>query len=139
MLCVEENLSRDTNTSGVLEIELAKLRPWQKDVFDEIIADDGKQLTYVVKARRQVGKSILAESVVLYCAFKRTCISCVVEPTLSQCRRVYKQMVAAIGGEKSPVIKSANATLLELEFINGSQVVFKSAEQGEALRGLTLT
>ena len=123
----------------MIEIELPSLRKWQKEVFDDIIADDGKQLTYVVKARRQIGKSILAESVVLYCAFKKTCISCIVEPTLLQCRRVFKQMVAAIGGEKSPAIKSANATLLELEFINGSQVVFKSAEQGEALRGLTIT
>lgn len=122
-----------------MEIELAKLYPWQKDVFDDVVTDDGKQLTYVVKARRQVGKSILAETVVLWCAFKQTCISCVVEPTLSQCRRVYKQLISAIGGEKSPVLKAANATLLEIEFVNGSQVIFKSAEQGEALRGMTVT
>jgi hypothetical protein len=122
-----------------VEVRLPKLYPWQKEVFTDVIADDGKQYTYVVKAKRQVGKSILAETVVLYCSFKRTCISCVVEPTLSQCRRVYKQLISAIGGEKSPVLKAANATLLEIEFINGSQVVFKSAEQGEALRGLTVT
>lgn len=122
-----------------IEVEIPSLKVWQKEVFDDIIVDDGKQLTYVVKARRQVGKSILAETVVLYCAFKRTCISCIVEPTLSQCRRVYKQLISAIGGEKSPVLKTANATLLEIEFVNGSQVVFKSAEQGEALRGLTVT
>ena len=139
MPCAEENLIRDINTSGVLKVELAKLRPWQKDVFDDVVADDGKQYTYVVKAKRQIGKSILAETIVLYCAFKKTCISCIVEPTLSQCRRVYKQLITAIGGEKSPCLKTANATLLEIEFVNGSQVVFKSAEQGEALRGLTVT
>lgn len=122
-----------------MEIELAKLFPWQKEVFDDVIADNGQSRTYVVKARRQIGKSILAESVVLWCAFQRPCISCIVEPTLSQSRRVYKQIITALGGDKSPCLKSANATLLEIEFVNGSSVVFKSAEQGEALRGLTVT
>lgn len=122
-----------------MQVTLPKLYKWQKDVFDDVIADDGKQYTYCLKSRRQVGKSILAETVILWCAFKRTCISCVVEPTLSQSRRVYKQLIAAIGGDASPVIKSANATLLEIEFVNGSQVIFKSAEQGEALRGMTVT
>lgn len=123
-----------------MEIELPRLYPWQKDVFTDVISDGGKQITYVVKAKRQVGKSILAETIVLWCAFQRTCISCIVQPTLSQGRRCYKQLLTAIGGEGSPVVKSANATLLEIEFVNGSQVVFKSSEQSEeALRGLTVT
>ena len=122
-----------------MEIRLAKLFEWQKAVFDDVTADEGKQNTYVVKAKRQVGKSILAETVVLWCAFQKPCISCVVEPTLAQSRRVYKQLIQAIGGDRSPCLKSANATLLEIEFVNGSQVVFKSAEQGEALRGMTVT
>lgn len=122
-----------------MEVVLPKLYPWQKVVFDDVIADDGKQYTYVVKAKRQVGKSILAETVVLWCAFKKTCISCIVEPTLSQSRRVARQLLQALGGEKSPCIKSCNMTLLEIEFVNGSQLVLRSAEQGDALRGLTVT
>lgn len=115
------------------------LYPWQKDIYDDIKEDNGRGLTYVVKASRQKGKSILAIMSLLYFAFKNTnSIGYMVEPTLSQSRRVFKQMVKAIGGEDSPAIKSSNATLLEIEFVNGSQVIFKSAEQKEALRGATV-
>ena len=66
-------------------------------------------------------------------------ISVFIEPTLSQSRRIYKQLLKSIGGESSPLVKSANATLLEIELSNSSQIIFKSAEQGEqALRGLTV-
>lgn len=122
-----------------MEIELPRLYPWQKDVFTDVISDGGKQKTYVLRSKRQIGKSILCETLALWCACQRTCISCIVEPVLHQSRRVYRQLLSAIGGESSPIVKSANATLLEIEFINGSQIVFKSAEQREALRGLTVT
>lgn len=120
-----------------LQIKFPYLQPWQKVVFDSVSKDtEGK--TYVVKARRQCGKSIMAIAVLLYFAFKERSTGIVVEPTLSQCRRVFKQMVQALGGETSKAIKSANATLLTIEFRNGSEILFKSAEQGEALRGMTV-
>jgi len=58
---------------------------------------------------------------------------------MAQSRRVFKQLLSAIGGSKSPLLTSANSTLLEMEFANGSQIVFKSAEQRENLRGLTVS
>lgn len=122
------------------EIKEPFLHPWQKDVYDEVKADGGKGLTYCVKAKRQVGKSILAIMVLLYFAFKNEgSIGVMIEPTLHQGRRVFKQLIKAIGGDGSPLIKSANATLLEIEFVNGSQVIFKSQEQGESLRGITVS
>ena len=121
------------------DIKFPPLYEWQQDVFDDIKADEGKGLTYVVKAKRQAGKSILAIVALEYFAFKNEgSIGYLLEPTLSQSRRVFKQMVKSLGGEDSPVIKSSNATLLELELFNGSQVIFKSAEQREALRGATV-
>lgn len=122
----------------MIDVEFPPLYPWQDEVFDAIKTDDGKGNFYVVKARRQCGKSILAITVLLYFAFKSKSIGTCLEPTLSQCRRVFKQIISAVGGADSPVLKSANATLLEIEFINGSQIIFKSAEQGDALRGLTV-
>lgn len=119
-----------------MQIHFPHLEPWQKDVFDDI--KSGVSDTYVVKAKRQVGKSILAIVCMLYHAFKAKSISTCVEPTLSQSRRVYKQVLNAVGGEGSKAIKSANATLLSIEFINGSEIIFKSAEQEEALRGMTV-
>lgn len=122
-----------------LNVKFPPLYEWQQDVFADIKADEGKGLTYVVKAKRQAGKSILAIVALEYFAFKNEgSIGYLLEPTLSQSRRVFKQMVKSLGGEESPVIKSSNATLLELELFNGSQVIFKSAEQKEALRGATV-
>lgn len=121
------------------KIEFPHLYEHQKDVIDAIKEDNGRGHSYVVKGRRQVGKSILAISTLLYFAFKNNdSIGYCLEPTLSQGRRVYKQLVKAVGGEKSKLIKSSNATLLEIEFVNGSQILFKSAEQREALRGATV-
>lgn len=119
-------------------VNFPPLEPWQQEVFDDFKA--GLHDQQIVKAKRQVGKSICAEVCVLYKAFgKNGSISVIVEPTLSQSRRVYKQILKSIGGESSPIIKSANATLLEMEFTNGSSVVLRSAEQRENLRGLTVT
>lgn len=121
------------------DIHFPPLFEWQQDVFDEIKASEGKNITLCLKSRRQVGKSILCIVALEYFGFKNEgSIGYIVEPTLSQSRRVFKQMVKSLGGEGSPVIKSSNSTLLELELFNGSQIIFKSAEQREALRGATV-
>ena len=122
----------------MISVEFPKLYPWQEEVFAAIKNDDGKGNFYVVKARRQCGKSILAINALLYFALKSRSIGTCLEPTQSQCRRVFKQIVNAVGGTESPLLKSANSTLLEMEFSNGSQIIFKSAEQGDALRGITV-
>lgn len=121
------------------DIQFPPLYEWQQDVFDEIKASEGTSKTLCIKAKRQVGKSILCIVALEYFAFKNAgSIGYLLEPTLAQSRRVFKQMVKSLGGEDSPVIKSSNSTLLELELFNGSQIIFKSAEQKEALRGATV-
>lgn len=62
---------------------------------------------------------------------KNYCLS----PTLKQSKAIYKTIIDAI--EASGIIKSSNATDLEITLINGSLIAFKSAEQREALRGFT--
>lgn len=119
-----------------LSIRMPHLHPWQEDVFEDI--KGSKYDIYCVKAKRQVGKSILAVTALLYYAFKDKSISVCVEPTLKQSRRVYKQILSAIGGDNSPAIKSANQTLLSIEFVNGSEIILMSAEQEDALRGATV-
>lgn len=121
------------------DVQMPKMMDWQQPVFADVINDNGMGMTYVVKAKRQVGKSILAESLLIYFAVRNDrSIGTLIEPTLKQSRRVWKQLLTAVGGEKSPLVKSANQTLLTIEFINGSEIVFQSAEQGEALRGMTV-
>ena len=92
----------------------------------------------VVKARRQVGKSILVEQELLRYAitYGRTTNACV-SPTLSQARKIFQDIIDCVW--ESGVVKKKNETLLEIELINGSRIFFKSAEQRESLRGYTIS
>ena len=58
-------------------------------------------------------------------------------PTLEQARKIYKDLVAGIGN--SPVYKKSNDQRLAIYLSTGSEILFKSAEQKEALRGFTVT
>ena len=121
-----------------MKVRFPKLHKWQKDVFDTVTNDNGRGGTYCVKARRQCGKSVVAIAILLYFAFKQRSIGVMLEPTLKQSRRVWKQTLNALGGYGSPAVKSANSTLLTIELHNGSEINFCSAEQGDNLRGQTV-
>lgn len=93
---------------------------------------------FVVKSKRQVGKTTMAENILLHCAINHSgTLSVLVEPTLDQSRRVYKEIVKAI--EHTPILLRKNDSLLEIELRNGSSILFKSAEQRDNLRGFTVT
>ena len=68
---------------------------------------------------------------------RHKCISVVVEPTQAQSRRLFKQISDMLSN--TGIIKFANSQLLTMEFFNGSEILFKSAEQKEALRGFTVS
>lgn len=93
---------------------------------------------YVVKARRQVGKSIMVEQELLRFAvnYKGTVSACVC-PTLNQARKMFQDIINCI--IDSGVVKKKNETLLEIDLINGSKIFFKSAEQKDSLRGYTIS
>ena len=80
----------------------------------------------------------MAENLLLYFGinFART-ISICVSPTLAQARKLFRDIMDAVG--ESDIVKASNATLLEMTLANNSQILFKSAEQREALRGFTCT
>lgn len=110
----------------------------QLDVHNFLADGPGSAKIAVVKAQRQCGKSLMCENQLLYYAlnFQRT-KNAMVSPTLSQSRKVFKDIVDAIGG--SGIIQKKNESLLEISFINGSSIFFKSAEQKDSLRGYTIT
>ena len=114
-------------------ITLPKMMPWQREVYDAVAPAKGSGKTFVVKSKRQVGKSIVAVLLLITYALQGKCTSICVEPTQAQSRRVFKQLCDFLQG--SNTITSANATLLTIEFVNGSEVLFKSAEQKDNLRG----
>lgn len=118
-------------------IKLPKLEQWQKDVYTAMENSNRSGEVHLVVAKRQVGKSILAECLLIKFALENAgSTSVVVEPTQAQSRRVFKQLQTFLQG--SHTIASANATLLTMEFCNGSEILFKSAEQEDNLRGMTV-
>lgn len=117
-------------------IQFPPLEPWQQVVYDDVHLARGRGNIFVVKSKRQVGKSCLAALLLIEYALTEKCVSVVVEPTQAQSRRLFKQIQDMMGGV---MIKSANSQLLTMEFTNGSEILFKSAEQRDALRGFTVS
>lgn len=58
-------------------------------------------------------------------------------PTIKQARKVFKEIVKAIS--KSSIFLKSNEAYLEILLKNGSVIAFASAEQGENLRGYTIS
>lgn len=120
-----------------MTINFPKLEEWQQPVYDSVHNAGRTGKVFIVKSKRQVGKSCLAALLLIEYALKGKCISVVVEPTQAQSRRLFKQINNMLA--ESGLIKSANSQLLTMEMTNGSEILFKSAEQRDALRGFTVT
>lgn len=120
-----------------MTIKFPRLEEWQDVVYKSVRYAYGNGKIYVVKSKRQVGKSCLAALLLIEYALKGKCISVVVEPTQAQSRRLFKQITNML--VETGLVKSANSQLLTMEFFNGSEILFKSAEQRDALRGFTVT
>lgn len=111
---------------------------YQKDVLDYIL-ERGANRTAVCKARRQCGKSALLTNALLYYSInypKSRNFS--ISPTLPQAKFLFTNITEATANAPG-LITRKNASDLELGFCNGSTINFKSAGQGERLRGFTST
>ena len=120
-----------------MTIEFPKLTPWQQDLHDAMKNSYASGKIYTVKAKRQVGKSIIAAIETIIMALEHKSISVILEPTMPQCRRVYKDIKSWT--ENAGIVSEFNNSLYEIKFNNGSEIVFKSAEQRDRLRGLTVS
>lgn len=109
---------------------------WQLAVHNSIKANP-KGSVFVVLSPRQVGKTCMLENEILRCSLNNlNAISICISLTLDGSRKIYKELVTAIN--KSGAIKKKNDSLLYIEFITGSIVYFRSAEQGDTIRGNTV-
>lgn len=120
-----------------MRIVLPPLKPWQKDIYDKVANRGGSGKTFVLKSARQRGKSVLANALLVSYLLSNKCTCVVLEPTMAQSRRMFRQVQGWLEG--SGAIESANATLLEMSFVNGSECLFKSAEMRDNLRGFTVS
>lgn len=121
-------------------VTLPKLTSYQKAVWD-FLCDKAEETpshfsskVAVIKSVRQSGKSFLAQMLLITFALTRKTTSAIYEPTLAQARVQFKAIENYFKG--SDIISKANATLLEIEFSNGSVIYFKSTEQSS--RGFTI-
>ena len=112
------------------------LFPWQQDIIRGILKFPHD--IHISKSRRQVGKSVTIETVLMFFAINKSgSCNIGISPTLGQGRKMFKEIKSAM--QKLPLFKSANGTTLEIELTNGSSILFKSAEQEEGLRGNTVS
>ena len=121
-----------------MEIRLPALTAYQKEVHDYMADAHKNGKIAVIKSIRQSGKTffcvcLLAETALRYPG----CTSAVIEPTLSQSRNVFNTLVKAF--KHTNLITQANASLLSIAFSNGSEIIFKSTEQGEGNRSFTVS
>ena len=67
----------------------------------------------------------------------RNAVSLFVEPTVKQCKKVFRELRKSV--EPLPICKSASESTMDINFTNGSQIVFLSAESDiAALQGFTV-
>lgn len=119
-----------------MRVKYPKLKEWQQTAYNYIADSPNQGKVLVIKAKRQVGKNFLGTAVLLnYCSLGK--INAILEPSLNQCRRVFKQITKALS--RSGLLASCNASTLTIEFKNGAEILFKSAAQGDNLRGDTIT
>jgi len=109
--------------------------PKQRDMVNGIISSDAKY--HVACVGRQFGKSMMAMNLVLYWAINSgPCKILWVSPVYSQTSKVQKELMSAIGA--SGIVKSCNYSENYISLKNGSEILFRSAEKYDNIRGLTM-
>lgn len=113
-------------------------KPWQKVVHEAITKAGPKAgKVFVVKSPRQIGKSFLIEMELLRHSINyHNSINICVSITFSNCKKIFKELYDGI--IESGIIQTCDKQAMEITLINGSQIIFKSAQQRESLRGYTI-
>ncbi len=110
---------------------------WQREVHNNL-NNYAKGYYHVIKSKRQCGKSIMLEMILLKVALEiKNSESFSVSPTIPQCQKMYNELKDIVLPTKA--YKKHNDVALTIEFVNGSKITFKSAAQKESLRGFTCT
>lgn len=118
-----------------MELILPKPTAYQKEVIDFLKDGYNSGKTACVKSVRQSGKSFMSMLILLMYALGKKCRSIYVAPTLQQSTMTFKAIVNAL--QDTNIIKNTNGATFAIEFINGSDILFRSTGQGTSLRGLT--
>ena len=102
----------------------------QKEIIDSFANSEHK--FGVVATGRQFGKSLLGQNLLLYWLLKTpNQKSLWIAPIYGQCRKVFKELANAA----HDVILEKNKAELSITFINGSTLIFLSADRPDSIRG----
>ena len=115
------------------KLTLYKPHPKQLEIH-KAIQGEGKY--FVVSIGRQFGKTLLGENQALKWAIENHNWKIGwISPTYKQCKKVFKEVVRALG--KCPFVVRINNSDLIIEFDTGSVILFYSAEAYDSIRGET--
>lgn len=107
----------------------------QREIIDGILS--GGEKFHIVSVGRQVGKSLMGMNLALWWMINGgPCKVLWVSPVYSQANKVHKELVEAI--EHSGLIAKNNYADNSLKLRNGSEILFRSAERYDNIRGLTM-
>jgi len=107
----------------------------QRAMVNEIISSAAKY--HVACVGRQFGKSLMAINLSLYWMINNGPVKVLwVSPVYSQTTKVQKELMQAIGG--SGIVKNCNYSDNYIRLKNGSEILFRSAEKYDNIRGLTV-
>lgn len=82
---------------------------------------------------RQSGKSVFLEFCCIYFLLKKWANIGYITPQFAHSRKVYSDIIKIL--EPTGLIKTANASTLQIEIVNGNRLSFFSAESPTAIRG----
>ena len=119
-----------------MNIEVEGFTPYkkQKDWIDQIEDPKVKYATLIVG--RQVGKSLIAENLLLKWALENDGVVIMYcAPIYSQVRKVFEDVENVIAG--TPLLVSSNKSNYEMKLLNGSKIIYRSTEKPDTLRGYT--
>ena len=109
--------------------------PKQRVMVHDIINSSAKY--HVACVGRQFGKSLMAINLSLYWMINEgPCKVLWVSPVYSQTTKVQKEIMQAIGA--SGIVKNCNYSDNYIKLKNGSEIIFRSAEKYDNIRGLTV-
>lgn len=124
-----------SSPSTSINVTLYTPEPYQRAVHDGL-AEHWQGSMHFVKSVRQKGKSMMCENILALASLSTPHQkSGFIAPTLRQAKPLYKDIVRSL----KPLIMESNGSDLDLTFINGSSISFMSAEQGDNLRGFTVS
>ena len=113
-----------------MQVTLFKPHIKQKEIIDSFVDTNHKY--GIVATGRQFGKSLLGQNLLLYWLLANPNQKAGwIAPIYGQCRKVFKELANAAHG----VILEKNKAELTITFINGSTLIFLSADRPDSIRG----